>query len=208
MNIAVVGFSGKMGKLICQTAKERGHTVVGIDKSTPTTALSDIKCDVVIDFSSPSALPITKAICFKNNAPLIYGTTGYDAKGKKLLKQIADKVPVLIQSNFSRSIKPFCQALESIATALKDWDVIVEEHHRRNKADSPSGTALQIKAVLEKYFDQVDVVSLRYGDVVGVHKVILTDGTETITLTHTVTDRKAFALGSVICAENLLKTKQ
>ncbi len=205
MIIAVVGAQGKMGKLICNTALQRGHTVICVDKDTPQSTIKDIHCDVVVDFSSPSALPVTKSICIANNAPLVYGTTGTDSKSNKLLKQISKKVKVVARPNFCSSLPAFCTALEKLAQTLNGWDAVIEEHHHKYKKDSPSGTALYIQNVLRRYIPDINIVSIRYGNVIGIHRVIFTNGIETITLTHDVSDRTAFALGSVMCAEQLTK---
>ena len=96
---------------------------------------------------------------------------------------------------------------------------IVEIHHDR-KLDAPSGTALAISdAVKEARPDskivcgrsghakretnEIGISSVRIGNVVGIHEVIVSTGSETLTLKHEAHTRALFASGAVAAAKYL-----
>ena len=107
-----------------------------------------------------------------------------------------------------------------------EYDVATWEAHHNQKADSPSGTALEIaKRVMEGYpektemvFDafherptknQLHVSSTRCGNISGTHKVFFDGIADTIELTHTARSREGFATGAVqtlVKLDNTLKT--
>jgi 4-hydroxy-tetrahydrodipicolinate reductase len=81
---------------------------------------------------------------------------------------------------------------------------IVEKHHAQKK-DKPSGTAATIKKILEssplKDGQNIEIASLREGDTVGMHLVVLDSPNDTILLTHDAKSRLGFAEGAVRAAE-------
>ena len=74
MKIALFGY-GKMGKEIEKIALERGHEIVLKIKENQEYDIS--KADIGIDFSVPNAALNNIVSCFKNNVPVISGTTGW-----------------------------------------------------------------------------------------------------------------------------------
>ena len=78
----------------------------------------------------------------------------------------------------------------------------IHELHHAAKKDAPSGTALQIKAGMERagYSHRIDVSSSRAGFIPGTHTVGFDGPSETITLTHAVRDRAVFARGALEAA--------
>ena len=98
---------------------------------------------------------------------------------------------------------------------------IVEVHHDR-KLDAPSGTArMLVEAIREvrpeaypvmgrsgqakRTPEEIGVHSLRIGNVVGEHEVIVATQTQTITLKHQAHSRALFAEGALAAAEFLLR---
>lgn len=208
MKIAVVGALGKMGQFITKIARERGHEVIQIDTGTTANQLHNALCDAVIDFSVPQALDTSMQIALQNNAPLICGTTGYNKQQLAKLDELSHRLPVVVKSNFSQSIDSFVSACATIAQSLPKCNIKIEEHHRANKKDKPSGTALTIQKAMEKYHSQpITIDSLRYGDTVGIHKVTFVLEQEKIEFIHTAHSRQTFALGAVLCAEKLINNK-
>jgi 4-hydroxy-tetrahydrodipicolinate reductase len=101
-----------------------------------------------------------------------------------------------------------------------EYDEAVWEAHHNQKADSPSGTALEIARrvlaadgrkteIVAGNFDakplphQLQVGSTRVGAVPGTHTVFFDSGADTIELTHTARSRDGFALGAVRALERL-----
>lgn len=97
---------------------------------------------------------------------------------------------------------------------------IVETHHHR-KMDAPSGTALMLAegirevrpdAVIttgrsgqgKREANEIGIQSVRLGNVVGIHEVMISTGNETITIRHEASDRGLFADGAAVAAEWLI----
>ncbi len=199
MTIAVIGGKGKMGNLVCSIAQSRGHKTLTIESTTDTT---DIECDIAIDFSTPTALAGTIAICRANNCPLVCGVTGYDEYQLELLDNLSRQVAVAHRHNFSTGIQAVQEICLIMSTILPHWHYDIVEQHHIGKIDSPSGTAL----TLADHLAGIDVTthSIRAGTTIGTHTIIATGENECITITHTAQNREVFALGAVLQAEQLL----
>ena len=80
MKILLIGH-GRMGRLIEQTALAAGDEIVAVVDSGSLDSLQTLgkAADVVIDFSSPKALPAVAEYIRTTGTPLLSGTTGYTA---------------------------------------------------------------------------------------------------------------------------------
>ena len=178
--------------------------------------------NVVIDFSNAKAvLPLLDA-AKKQKVAVVSGTTNLGAAERSALEVAASKVAVLWAPNMSRGVQVLA---EVVAHAVKrlglEFDVeIVETHHRR-KVDAPSGTALRLARAVhearpglqESYGrhgdvgarpeDEMAIVALRGGDVIGDHVVHLFGPGERLELTHRATNRDLFARGAIAAAREL-----
>jgi 4-hydroxy-tetrahydrodipicolinate reductase len=97
----------------------------------------------------------------------------------------------------------FFKAVQAIAPILKNnyRGNLVERHHLHKK-DKPSGTAVTLQKILENATGQkVEIASVREGDTVGMHLVMLDSANDTILLTHDAKSRMGFAEGAVRGAE-------
>lgn len=196
MNFGIMGASGKMGKEIIETFQASGHTLVlKVDEGREVT---DVRPEVMIDFSSPDALDKTIKICETYSCPLVIGTTGLGEKEMERLKMLSKNVGVVQSYNFSIGINIMLKTLKDISSSLAGWDVEIIEMHHSMKKDKPSGTAIMIKNALSK---NVPVHSLRIGGVPGDHKVIFANDGELFEISHRAISRKAFAIGALKAAE-------
>ncbi len=205
MNIAVFGAKGRIGQRVVKLAQEKGYNVTQIDKewlTNPTNAI-----DVVVDFSLPSAVGEVADFCKKHNCPLVCGVTGHNAQQLQTLTELSNTVTVVHKSNFSVGVEVMKRATEVIAGLLCHWDCNLVETHRKNKKDSPSGTALELGCIASQThtFASVTIHSIRCGDNVGTHQLIWSGAGETLSLTHTATSADVFALGALAEAERLAK---
>ena len=195
----IIGPSGRMGKEIKSLMDEYGNTLVftfDIDgewqEDTPR---------VIIDFSSPAAFDKGVDYALKFKAALVNGTTGLKEEHINKLKSISKEIPVVQSFNFSLGIQMLLKCAELLKEKLPDWDMEVSETHHRFKKDKPSGTALMIKDVLGK---DIDISSLRLGNVAGEHTVYFGGLGEVISVKHTALSRRTFAEGAVKSAYFLL----
>ncbi len=92
--------------------------------------------DVIIDFSSPSALDKLLKYAITNNIALVIGTTGYEEKEiKKIKRSSRKKIPVFYSANMSLGINLLLSLVSKTATILgKDFDIeIIEKHHNKKQ---------------------------------------------------------------------------
>lgn len=175
--------------------------------------------DLIIDFSSPAATQILLDCAIDECAkPIVIGTTGLNTMQNELLNAASQKMPILYASNMSRGVVVLNNIAEIVASALKESDIEIVEIHHRYKKDSPSGTALTLAdnvakvrglsldkvrisgrdgAIGERSKDEIAVMSLRGGDVVGRHSIGFYMDGEYIELTHNATSRMTFAKGAI-----------
>jgi 4-hydroxy-tetrahydrodipicolinate reductase len=200
--IGVLGIAGKMGKRIIALAaqdseiKVIGGTGRGSLELEKVVALSD----VAIDFSSPDALEAHLEACIRAGTGMVIGTTGHSEKGRRLIEKGAQEIPILFSPNFSLGIAVCLEMASLMRKALGGYQMRIIEIHHINKKDAPSGTALALKQVMG---EGVPIESIREGEVVGEHRMIVESEEERIELTHAAHSRDAFAKGALLAAKFL-----
>ena len=211
MRILVLGH-GKTGKLVAEVAAERGHSVHVLDAkenkdAAALTAPFVAGFDVVIDFTAPEAVIPNMRACLANGAHMVIGTTGWYDKLPDM-RALAERrgAGLLYGTNFSIGVQIMLDLTRKMASALKDagYTFSVAETHHAGKLDSPSGTALTLRdAVLAEIGPEKEILvhASRTGDVEGIHSLIATGSSDSITLTHESTSRRPFAEGAVRAAE-------
>ena len=215
MKIGLFGY-GKMGKMIEQIAQDRGHTIVAkID--LPSQDVDYTSMDVAIDFSTPEAAFDNITNCFKNNVPVISGTTGWLDKFEEAI-EICDehKSAFIYASNFSLGVNIFFELNKHLAKMMGELDqykVSMEEIHHTQKLDAPSGTAITLaEGIIENTSYQdwkldesgdktISIKSVREGMVPGTHSIAYKSSVDTIEIKHEAHNREGFALGAVIASE-------
>lgn len=214
-------------------AKAYSIEPLGLGGEVETTSLDELfaKSDVVIDFSVAKGAKNLLEFALNLDAPkpLVIGTTGLDEEGEQLLDKLGEKTAVLWASNMSLGVAVLKHLVSIASGVLRDFDVEIVEMHHRNKIDAPSGTALTLaeaaasarNLVLEEVRtsgrdgligarskDEIAVMSLRGGDVVGQHKVGFYNDGEFVELCHTATSRATFAKGALRAAVWLFDKKR
>jgi 4-hydroxy-tetrahydrodipicolinate reductase len=178
--------------------------------------------DVVIDFSTPEATVAHAKAAGAAKVPVVVGTTGLSAEQLAGMEKALAGVAWVQAPNMSVGVNVLFRLLElAVGTLGEAYDVEIVETHHRHKVDAPSGTALALGAIAARAkgvdFDSqavyarhgrtgprrqgtIGLQSLRVGDVVGDHTVVLgTDG-ERLELTHRAQSRDTFALGALRAA--------
>jgi 4-hydroxy-tetrahydrodipicolinate reductase len=200
---------GKTGALVAEVAKERGHEVRSLasqenQDGRGLTAEILRQVDVVIDFTTPHAVIANIIRCAEEHIPIVVGTTGWYQHLEKVRELIKErKAAFLYGSNFSVGVNLFFKAMQALAPAMnKGYRANIVEKHHAQKKDKPSGTAVTIQRILESANGpKVEIASLREGDTVGMHMVVLDSPNDTILLTHDAKSRLGFAEGAVRAAE-------
>lgn len=228
MRIGIAGITGRLGRLCAEEIAAAGLLLAGGLSRTPDPARAIVddaallarNCDVVIDVSHhDTVVPHARAFA-DAGCGWVLGTTGLDALAEAAVREAALAIPVLQAANFAPGLTMLLDLARQTGAALAadEYDAEIVEMHHRRKADAPSGTALLIGAAFaagrgvslrdvmsvdrnsRRQEGQIGFASLRGGEVVGEHSLILTSGTEQLTLSHRAFDRRVFAVGAVKAA--------
>ena len=243
--IGILGAGGRMGRTLIQAVHQAGHTLAAAVERPESSLLGadagelagvgalGVKvvgrleealpqCDVVIDFTAPSATEQHLKACQAANVAMVIGTTGFSDAQKALLDEAAKTIPVVYAANYSVGVNVSIKLLELAAKAFGDTvDIEVVEAHHRHKVDAPSGTALMmgeaVAGALGRNLKDVAVYgregitgardrqtigfeTIRGGDIVGEHNVMFIGEGERLEIKHTATSRMNFAGGAVRAA--------
>jgi 4-hydroxy-tetrahydrodipicolinate reductase len=211
MNLLLLG-KGKTGSLVAEVARERGHQVrvLGAAENANASALTPDGLrgvDVVIDFTSPQAVVQNIEACAKAGASVVVGTTGWSAELPRV-KELVERsgIGFLYAPNFSVGVNVLFEIARVAAAALKHGYAghIVERHHEQKK-DKPSGTAARMKQIMDQAGGtNLEITSIREGDVVGTHVILLDSANDTLMISHDAKSRRGFAEGAVQAAEWLV----
>lgn len=221
MKIALSGY-GKMGKTIEKIAQDRGHEIIlKIAGNIEDHDLS--KAEIVIDFSVPDAAFKNITTCFKNQIPVVSGTTGWLNNFDEAVKICEEENSAFIYaSNFSIGVNLFFELNQKLAKMMKDqkdYSVEIEEIHHTQKLDAPSGTAISLAQQIianssktgwkldEAEENEIPIRALREENVSGTHTVLYRSSEDSLEIKHTAFSREGFALGAVIAAEWLIGKK-
>lgn len=185
-------------------------------------------CDIVIDFSLPDACELLLETAMEIPKPLVIGTTGLNTHQLNLLKDASEIMPVLYATNMSLGVALLNKLVHQASAALDGFDIEIVEMHHKHKKDAPSGTALTLGEsaargrdldldkvrisgrdgnIGERTKDEIAVMALRGGDIVGRHTVGFYNDGEFLELNHTATSRNTFSKGA-IRAGGWLATKE
>jgi 4-hydroxy-tetrahydrodipicolinate reductase len=205
MRLLIVG-RGRMGTLVESLAPSYGFEVSGIVASSRDQAAVPADVDVAIDFTVPAAVPTTLPALAARGINVVVGTTGWQAHEAAMRAVVTEHgIGVVVASNFSLGMNLYQLVVEEAARRFAphvDFGAWIHELHHDQKKDAPSGTALTLRASMERagFPRPIDVASTRAGFIPGTHTVGLDGPSETIELTHTVRDRAVFARGALVAA--------
>ena len=228
MKIIVNGAGGRMGKALRTMMEKQGHTLWGaVDRFAQeegmVAQLEDCSqgADIIIDFSNHEGTADLVSYAMAKKLPLIIATTGHTEPELSLIREAAKHIPIFHSGNMSLGIAVLTALAKQTAAMFPEADIEIVEAHHNQKLDVPSGTALMLaRAVQEarpeaqplvgrhengkRTKNEVGIHSLRMGNTVGWHEVIVNTGTQIITLKHEAQDRALFAEGALSAARFLL----
>jgi len=222
VRVLLVGAKGRMGQAIAAAAEGADAVIAAALDQGDDLAKEIGACDVVVDFSHPSATDAICRVCLSASKPLVVGTTGHSDDERALLEKTAKSLPVVFSPNFSVGVNALFWLTRKAAEMLgQDFDLEIVETHHRLKKDAPSGTARKLAEILcevrkldysknvahgregligERPAAEIGVHSIRGGDVVGDHTVTFAGRGERLELTHKASSRETFAAGALRAA--------
>ena len=160
MKIALIGY-GKMGHMIEQIARDRGHEIVSIidvDNIEDFDSPAFSSADVAIEFTNPTAAFGNYQRAFAHNVKVVSGSTGWMQDHKADVEKMCSEggQTLFWASNFSIGVAIFSAVnryLAKIMNGFPQYDVEMEEVHHVHKLDAPSGTAITLA---EDIIDRLD----------------------------------------------------
>ncbi|RBQ26503.1 MULTISPECIES: 4-hydroxy-tetrahydrodipicolinate reductase [Arcobacteraceae] len=211
------------------------HVLKKLEKVLPenTVVTNDInvlfdESDVIIDFSSPTGTEelLNAVVESGKRKALVIATTGLNKHQQNLLLEASKLVPILYATNMSLGVAVLNKLVALASKTLRDFDIEIVEQHHRHKIDSPSGTALTLAEhaanardlnldevrvsgrdgqIGARTKDEIAVMALRGGDIVGRHTVGFYNDGEFLELNHTATARNTFSKGAIKVAKWIVR---
>jgi 4-hydroxy-tetrahydrodipicolinate reductase len=178
--------------------------------------------DALIDFTNPESALKNLDLAVKQKVPVVIGTTGFSEEQKKKIYEASKIIPIIFSPNMSVGVNILFKLVEEAAKKISDYDIEIVELHHNKKKDSPSGTAAKLAEVAAysigkdikdvgiygrhsansaRKKDEIGVLSVRAGDIVGDHTVYFVGPGERLELTHRAHSRDTFAAGAVRAAK-------
>ena len=231
IRVGVSGAAGRMGRIVAETVAGQPDlelhgmydpvgqdlAVAGMPIATDPDALAG--SDVVVDFTHPNVVIANVAVWHGLGAHAVVGTSGFDESRVAAVEDLwtSDSLHCLIVPNFSVGAVVMIRLAE-LAAPHFDAAEIIELHHDQ-KADAPSGTALEtarrVAQAAGRQSRAVESLELRRGargaevDGVRVHSVRLPGllahqqvsfggPGETLSIRHDTTDRTSFMPGVLL----------
>jgi 4-hydroxy-tetrahydrodipicolinate reductase len=211
MKIAIIGY-GKMGRLV-ETLAARENWDVGprLDLAdnrdgSGITRSSMSGVDVAVDFSQPDAVMPNIEAGARAGVHMVVGTTGWSAHLDQVRQLVLDSGIGLVHgSNFSIGMNLFFEiAAEAarIVGKVPQYDAFLSETHHRAKKDAPSGTALNLLALVRPHIGgrEPGIAVTRAGHIPGIHVLGFDSEADTITLEHSARSRQGLAEGAILAA--------
>lgn len=219
----------------CMRTRDDCTIVAGIDLHTEiecgfpvfsNVADCNVEADVLVDFSHPAALSSLLNYAVEKNLPFVIATTGISGDGVEKIKAASEKIPIFFTANMSIGVNLMVELAKKAASILqnKNFDIEIIEKHHNQKIDAPSGTALMLAdaisaAVAQKpqyVYDrhsvrkkrepnEIGIHSVRGGTIAGEHEVLFAGEDEILSISHTATSKKVFAVGAINAAMFLTK---
>ena len=161
MKIALIGY-GKMGKMIEEIARARGHEIVSIidiDNQEEFDSDAFASADVAIEFTAPQAAYGNYLKAWAKGVKVVSGSTGWMKEhGDDVRQECEENGKTLFwASNFSIGVPIFSAVnryLASIMNQFPQYDVKMEETHHIHKLDHPSGTAITLAEEIVERLDR------------------------------------------------------
>ena len=234
VEVILHGCNGRMGQMLSEliSKDEEMKVVAGIEPSGEAKndypvykSFDELKetADVIIDFSTASAIDGLLDYCEKTHTPLVLCSTGLSEAQLGRVERLAKVSAVLVSANMSLGINVLLKLLKNVTKTLYEngFDIEIVEKHHNQKLDAPSGTALALADVMKDELDdisynldrskvrkkrernEIGISAVRGGTIVGEHEVIFAGTDEVIEIKHTAYSRAIFAKGAMSAAKFL-----
>jgi 4-hydroxy-tetrahydrodipicolinate reductase len=206
------------------------HPAIGIGDPAIRGALREVISagDVIIEFTSPAATLEHLAEAVDKKRAMVIGTTGFKPEEEKAIHSAASRIPIVFSPNMSVGINLLFKLAAEVAGIIPGYDIEIVELHHNQKKDAPSGTAVKLAQVIAGALDrdldkvgvygrhgvigprkkeEIGVLAVRAGDIVGDHTIYFAGLGERIELTHRAHSRDTLAAGALRAARWVVAQK-
>lgn len=215
IKVAVIGATGRMGKLALDIIKGSGDLSLHAALDSKSELSQALGADVIFEATN---LEVSKSVvdfATSNNLKVLVATSGWTQSALAVVESKIDTGAVVVVPNFSIGST---LASKFAAEAAKYFDSIeIIETHHAGKLDSPSGTAIRTAELIHASREEagrsqtlipgvgqsargeivsgVPIHSLRINGVSAKQEVNLGGTDELLTISHTAGSVNAYALG-------------
>ncbi len=229
------GCNGRMGHMIIDLVKEDANieVVAGVDAFGENSydfpvfkSLADcnVEADVIVDFSSASAVDGLLEHCVSKKVPVVLCSTGLSPEQLDKVNEASKSVAILKSANMSYGVNALLKVLKEVSPLFAEagFDIEIVEKHHNQKLDAPSGTAIALADAINDSFDEkydyvydrssrrekrpkkeIGISAVRGGTIVGDHDVIFAGLDEVVTFSHRAYSRAVFGKGAIEAAKFL-----
>jgi 4-hydroxy-tetrahydrodipicolinate reductase len=214
-------------KTTCDEIKLGDGSVIPFSTDLEKT-IATTKPDVIVDFSLAKAtLPAVRTAA-RNKVNMVIGTTGLTAENVREMEELANvnQIGIVLASNFALGAV-LMMHFAKLASKYLDYAEIIELHHDQ-KADAPSGTALNTAKAMSAYrgrpFSQavddgknfpsrgekvkgVTIHSVRLPGLMAHQEVLFGGSGQTLCIRHDTINRECYIPGVVLAVREVVKRK-
>ena len=225
IRVGVLGARGRMGAEVCRAvdAAEDMELVAAVDADDDREPLT--AAQVVVDFTTPTAVMDNVQWCVAHGLHAVVGTTGFDDARLAQVREWLEPRPdlgALIAPNFGIAAVLMMRFAATAAPHFESVEIV--ELHHPNKVDAPSGTARRTAEMIAAARDNrpspdattesldgargsnvhgVHVHAVRLAGLVAHQEVLLGGHGETLTLRHDSLSRESFMPGVLLAVRSV-----
>jgi 4-hydroxy-tetrahydrodipicolinate reductase len=197
IRVAVSGAAGKMGQAVVDAvnAAEDLELTGQADPSLGTTLESVLEnADVVVDFTRPDTALANARTIIESGTHCVIGTTGADFSE---LEGVGSG-NIFFAPNFAIGAVMLMELSKTAAKYMPECEII--ELHHPAKLDSPSGTAIRTKNLIEEAGGNVHepIHSIRLPGVIASQEVVFGETGQTLSIRHETYSRESFMPGVLL----------
>ena len=194
-----------MGRMVEKILAQRNIECAGWSESITDTDPALAKECVCIDFTTPAAFRENYKFLAENFKAVVVGTTGWNDIHDEVVSCFEKCGTTMIYaSNFSIGVNIFFALTDCVSKlmgTMGGYMPYINEMHHCHKLDAPSGTAKSLEDIVKANMKMdVDMSSVRCGEIPGIHTVGFEGLNDRITIRHEAFSREGFAAGAVEAA--------
>lgn len=228
IKVAVVGATGRMGKLVLDLIDASQHTSLHAALDSKSELSEVLGADVVFEVTRLEVSERVVDFCIANDLKVVVGTSGWSAQKLAALEgklSTATNAAVLVIPNFSIG-SMLASSFAAQAAKFFESIEIVEAHHA-GKIDSPSGTAVRTAEMIQEarqgltqplipgvgqtargeVVAGVPIHSLRLAGVSAKQEIHFGGTSETLTISHEVSAISSYSQGILACIRSAAQAR-